>query len=419
MKKSILLLFFVGLFFGCSKDADDSDQQFQEFTVTLNVDPNHSFGTFAESARAFLSDQDGEIVASEDLQPGQTTTLTTNADPTSIFDLTYVIYKYYGVVNEKVYSIETFSNVQQGTYNLGPKKIIEDTNDEIYIHLSNTGYPCEAVATSAGYGTFGPENGGYLNWQANLVGSPTSDFYMAFKSPNDQFNRYVWLEDVAEGSILNIDYTTLPEIQNIVITDLPDNDNIGFQLFGLVENDANQIHHSVAYGNFVNGTSSLTSAVPQNVFDQYLMEVSYRNGSTHYFNQYRTSSIPSEISAASVDLTINNPSPQSFNMNLVGDGILYKVSFTNINASGSIFVGHFIYGEAAPEVSFSKENLRLNVQAEYPDLSQFATVVLRDAAVTRYSALNSYNDILMYQIERERFKVSDINGFVEEITKDF
>jgi hypothetical protein len=106
-------------------------------------------------------------------------------------------------------------------------------------------------------------------------------------------------------------------------------------------------------------------------------------------------------------------------MNLVGDGILYKVSFTNINASGSIFVGHFIYGEAAPEVSFSKENLRLNVQAEYPDLSQFATVVLRDAAVTRYSALNSYNDILMYQIERERFKVSDINGFVEEITKDF
>ncbi len=419
MKKSILLLFFVGLFFGCSKDADDSDQQFQEFTVTLNIDPNHSFGTFAESARAFLSDQDGEIVASEDLQPGQTTTLTTNADPTSIFDLTYVIYKYYGVVNEKVYSIETFSNVQQGTYNLGPKKIMEDTNDEIYIHLSNTGYPCEAVATSAGYGTFGPENGGYLNWQANLVGSPTSDYYAAFKSPNDQFNRYVWLEDVAEGSSFNIDYTTLPEIQNLVTTAVPANDYAYFQLFGLVENDANKISHSIGYDNFSNGIASFTNAVPQNVFDQYLLELTYRDGSTTNFNQLRTSAIPTQVTIPPLDLTVNNPSPQSFNMNLVGDGILYNVSFVNENASGSIFVGHFIYGAVAPEVSFSKENLRLNVQAEYPDLSQFETVTLRDATVTRYSALNTYNDILTYQIERKRFVVPDLNGFFEGIIKDF
>lgn len=404
---------------GCSNDKDDSFQQLQDFTITLNVDANHSFGNFPQSAKAFLSDQDGEILASGDLLPGQTTILMASVEDASILDLTYLIYNYNNDFNVKVYSMETFTNVQQGTYNLGPKNEIEDTYDEIYIHLTNTGYPCEAVATPSGQGTFGPENGGYFNWQANLVGSPKSDFYMAFKSPNDPLNHYLWLEDVTEGAIFNMDYNTLPKIQNTVNTALPANDNVGYQIFGLVENDANNIHHLVADGNFINGTASLTSAVPQNVFDQFLTEISYSNANNHFFHQSRTSSIPTEIPATTLNLTVNNPSPQNFNMDLVGNGILYNASFTNANAAGSLFFTNSIYGEAAPTVSFSKENLRLNIQALYPELSQFPTVSLRAASVSKYSAINSYQDILAYKIERQRFEVPDLNGSFEQITKDF
>ena len=120
MKKLLLLLFFSVLIFGCSNDNDDSSPQLQEFTITLNVDANHSFGSNVVSALAFLSDQYGEILDSGDLIQGQTTALSANADPASIYDLSYVIYKYQIGFNEKTYSIKTFSNVKNGLYNLGP-----------------------------------------------------------------------------------------------------------------------------------------------------------------------------------------------------------------------------------------------------------------------------------------------------------
>ncbi|MCB0453014.1 MAG: hypothetical protein KDC94_09040, partial [Aequorivita sp.] len=199
--------------------------------------------------------------------------------------------------------------------------------------------------------------------------------------------------------------------------DIPDNENIGFQLCGMVGSSQNQ--HPLAYGNLVNGASTLFVAVPQDIFNQYVLELQYRNGNDTNFFTSKTSAIPSVVQPSELNILVNDPSPQNFKMQLEGDGILYNVIFGNANASGTLFVFHSIYGQAASEVTFSKENLRLNIQQQYPDLSQMETVLAERASISSYSELNGYNDILNYLISREDYGGSNMNGSIEVLTKEF
>lgn len=419
MKKMFLLIALATLISSCSKDADDTDAGLQDFTVILNVDPNHRFSQNHVSTRAFLSDENGTILASGQLLKGETTTLSFSGDPSKNYDLSYMRYDNVIQLNFETYSLVTYTNIEQGTYDLGPSRLFENTNDEIYIYLTNTGYPCESIVSPAGRGSFGPENGGYYNWQANLEGSPTSDFYMAFKSPNDQFDRYLWLEDVAEGSVFNIDYNTLPEIPNTVNTQIPSNDYSYFSVLGLKNNDVHNIHHNVALGNFAGGNSSLPISVPPNVFDNYLFNVNYSIGNISYSKQSLATAIPEIIKTPELNFTVNNPSPQNFNMNITGEATIYGVTYRVGNADETLFLSHSIYGEAVQEVSFSKENLRKNIQQTYPDLVVFETIPLGTVSLTYHSVLNSYEEILKTYISRKGYEVSEINGFYDQISKQF
>lgn len=419
MKKIFLLLFITTLFYSCSKDADDTPSEFQDFTVILNVDPNHRFSQYHIGTHAFLSDESGTILDSGELIMGETTTLSFSGNPSMHYDLSYMRYDNVIPLSFETYSLVTYTNIEQGTYNLGPSPVFENTDDEIYIYLTHTGYPCEVVVSPAGRGTFGPENGGYYNWQANLVGSPTSDFYMAFKSPNDQLNRYLWLEDVAEGSVFNIDYTTLPEIQNVVNTQIPSNDYSYFSVAGLKNDDVNNIHHTIALGNFAGGNSSLLTSAPSNVFDTYLFNANFSNNNITYSKQLLTTTIPELINTPALDFTVNNPSPQNFNMSITGEATIYGVIYRGGNTDESVLFSHSIYGEVAPEVSFSKEILRKNIQLNYPDLVGFETLPLGSVSLTYNSLLNSYEEVLKYYIARKQYEISEVNGFLETISKQF
>lgn len=419
MKRIFFLLTFQVIFFSCSKDADDTDNELQDFTVTLNVDANHRFSRFHESIFAFLSDENGTILDSGELRLGETTTLSFSGATSVQYDLSYMRYDNIVDLGIKTYTLVTFTNIEQGTYDIGPTPLLENTNDEIYIYLTNTGYPCEVVASPAGRGTFGPENGGYYNWQANLEGSPTSDFYMAFKSPNDQFNRYLWLEDVDEGSVFNIDYNSLPAITNTVNTQIPSNDYSNFSVEGLSNDDENNIRHSIALGNFAGGNPSLSTSVPSNVFDYFLFNVHFKNDNTGYSKQLRTTTIPGEINTPTLNFAVNNPSSQNFNMTTTGDATIYDVIYRAGNIDETLFFSHTIYGEVLPEVTFSKQVLRQNVQQAYPVLVEFQTLPLGDVTLTYYSQTNSYTDILKYKIQGDYYEIPATNGFIDRISKQF
>src|SRR5690606_11237005 len=187
------------------------------------------------------------------------------ADTATLFPYTTLFRSYYDFNDEETYTINTYSNIDAGEYNIYPRLAFESTNDEIYLNLTKIGYPGEVTSSTAGVGTIGPENGGYYNYRGNLTGSPTSDFYISFNNPNEQFDRYFWRKDVTEGSVFNIDFTTLPEIQNTVNVHSPSNTIFGYGVEGLINGDINNIHHSIREGNYPNGVSSLSIPVPTNV----------------------------------------------------------------------------------------------------------------------------------------------------------
>ncbi len=417
MKKICFLLVLSLIFFSCSKDEDED--QTQNFTVHLNVDRFYQCGNDNESVRAFLSDENGTILDSGDLKKGQLTTLSFSKDASVHFDLSYMRYDITDLGRE-VYSLVTFTNIEAGTYYIeGPSTFYESSNDEITLKLYNTGYPFEVTSRLNWEGAGGPENGGYFNFSSNLVVSPTSDFYASFKSPNDQFDRYYWGEDIPEGSVFNIDYGTLPEITNIVNTQIPSNNFFYFSVEGLRNNDVNNIHHSIAYENSSEGNTSLSTSVPPNIFDNYLFNVYYNTNNLGYSKKMFTNTIPEQINTPTINLTINNPSPQNFNMSTTGEATIYNVTFRAENIDDTVFFVQKIYGEVTPEVSFSKENLRMNIQQSYQGLSWLETISLGSAGLVYYSLTNSYKDILKNEIKGKRYEIPAVNGFIDSFSKQF
>jgi len=419
MKKIFFLLTLSFLFLNCSKGTEDTDSEMQDFTVTLTVDPDHRFSRIQVSTYAFLSDENGTILASGELRIGESTTLNFSGNPEMHYDLSYIQYDNIVDLGIDVYSLVTFTNIDEGSYYIGPTSLIENSNDEIFINLTNTGYPFEVTSSTSGISISGPENGGYFNFSSNLAGSPTSDFYTSFKSPNDQFERYFWQRDIPEGSVFNIDYNTLPEITDVVNTQIPSNDYSNFSLEGLKNDDENNIRHNIEIGNFAGGTSSLSTSVPSNVFDYFLFNVSFSNDNAGYSKQLRTTSIPAQIDAPTLDFTVNNPSSQNFNMSTTGEATIYSVIFRAENTDGTVLVSHNILGEVKPEITFSKENLRRNIQQTYPELTGFETLPLGSASLIYYSLTNSYLDILNYRIQGDYYEIPETNGFVDSRSKQF
>src|SRR5690606_6440989 len=174
MKKIFFLLVVSTALISCSKDVDDTDSGLQDFTITINVDANHRFSRFQVSTHAFLSDENGTILDSGELRLGETTTLSFSGSASNQYDLSYMRYENMVDLGIKTYSLVTYTSIKQGTYDIGQTPIIENTNDEIFINMNNTGYPIEVISSISGAGTSGPENGGYFNFRSNISGSPTS-----------------------------------------------------------------------------------------------------------------------------------------------------------------------------------------------------------------------------------------------------
>lgn len=416
MKNLFLLLVFSTLFISCSKDADDTAPDLQDFTVTINVDPDYSFSQFTQSLYAFLSDQNGNILDSGELQIGQSLTLNFEGEPSSVYDLSYMYYANIDFAGEELYTLITFSDIDSGEYLIGPRPTLENSNDEIYLNFINTGYPSEVTSSTSGAGNFGPENGGYYNYRGNLAASPTSDFYITLKSPNDQFDRYFWQRDIPEGSVFNIDYATLPEIQNSVNVQIPSNTIYGFGLEGI--KGTNGIRHSIRQGNYPDGHTSLSIPVANNIFDGFLFRLSFGDANFRYFNEMRTATIPTTVAAPEISFTVNNQSPANFNMITSGEAAIYNIIFRGSNTNETVSVAHSIYGEVAPEVAFSKENLRLSIQQTYQELNGFETLPLGSISLMHYSELNSYKDILKFRIQGKVYEIPE-NGFYEGVSKQF
>ena len=418
MKKIIILIFISTLIVACSKDADDTGSELQDFTVIINVDPNHYIGEFHISTYAFLSDESGTILDSGEIRLGETTTLSFSGEPSMKYDLSYMRFNDISIIDQKTFDLLTLTDIEQGTYNIGADPSTESTFDEIYLNLSNTGYPCEHTSSTPGTGTFGPENGGYYNYRGNLEGSPASDFYISFKSPNDQFDRYFFGENITEGAVFDLDYTTLLEIQNSVDVQIPSSTIYNFGLEGLINGDANNIHHGIREGNYPSGNTSLSIPVPINIFDNYLLRLSFGDNDFQYFKSLHTEIIPNIVDPPELSFTVNNPSPENFNFSTTGNAIVYDVIFRGGNSNETVFVSHGIFGEAAPEVSFSKEVLRKNIQQNYPDITGFETLPLGSVSLTHYSAINTYNEILKNRIEGKNYEVP-IGEFYEGVSKLF
>ncbi|RMA64864.1 hypothetical protein [Ulvibacter antarcticus] len=418
MKKSIPLLFLAVFLVQCSKDKDDVHEQLQDFTLTLNYEAGHEIGdTEHVQARAFLSDQSGNIVNEAEINVGPPTVLNAQIDPSEILDLT-IVYEVLASGDVKFIDLLTYKDVVQETYNL-EKRVHDFTNDGFYLNMTNTGSSCDWENIPPGAFECGTENGGYLNYRSNLPVSPISDYFISFKRLGDSVFKYFWQEDVQEGSVFNVDYSTLPEISNLESITLPDNDGGSFILNGFLDTSLHDITQQISYQFSNTSIGTLTVPVPLNLFDMYKIRMRYSLGDYSYTKTENRVDIPSSLEAPSFDFAVVNPNLDQFSMTTTGVADWYLAStFYSSNANG-LHSTHLIYGEAAPEITFSIENLRLNIQSFFPNLALVPSYPLDAISLFNYSSINAYEDILRYKIERKSYVPSSVNEYSEGVTRDY
>lgn len=180
----------------------------------------------------------------------------------------------------------------------------------------------------------------------------------------------------------------MPEIENIVTVQSPSNNIYNYVFEGLVNGQTNNIYHPIREENYPSGMTSLSIPVPTNIFDSYLFRISFGNDNFQYFKDIHATTIPTSIATPEISFVVNDPSASNFNMTTKGDATLYNVIFRGSNSSETVFMSHSIYGEVAPKITFSKENLRINIQQSYPKLIDFETLPLGVVLLSRYNTLS-------------------------------
>lgn len=398
MKRIILLLLVSIILIQCSKGGDDQELNEEQGTETFLFSINVIGNLFKETTTGhlYLSDANGDIIVDGALINNQETYLSAVFDINDVYDAT-LIYKVL-TQGQTYYLTSTYEDVNPNTYNINEIEGLNPNQDRINLDLSNTGFPLEVISHSGSYISDGnPDNGGTFNFDSLLPASP-GDYYAAFKSPDDNLPRYFWMENVNGNTNLNIDFTSLPFVNTSIITQFPTNESLSVNVHGFKNDDNNNIHHTVHFKGYQNGSNSDITLVPDNLFDYYGFHSNFNINNTTYYYSKKSQDIIQNISLPNFDLTINTNSINNFSMNTSGNYDVFNVIYSLSNIDDYVFVQYYIYGKSSSVVSFSKSNLFNQIFSEIPEVS-IDDLLFHSASIESNSNFNNYDNYLIHSID--------------------
>lgn len=348
---------------GSEQDEDIVEEENQTELFSFAVQVNGNYFNESTIGKIYLSNLEGEILASEILSNNVKSNIEMELDSASEFDVTYYIQRDFG--DRRVVEIKSFVDVSSGEYFLNAEEKLNGNGDNFIVTFLNTGFPLEEVNSFSGASFSGSENGGFHELETSLPNYPGS-IYAAFLSPNDSQQKYYFGEGITRNSNFEIDYAGLPFVENEIDIKYPsDADIYRIRLNG--------------FRDYANGVRLLRNVdksevpmdklvFPNGIFDNYVLNTTLGYGTTsqrqyslkHYgIPESRTFDLPD------LEAQILSSEIEDFNMTSESEYDYSDIFYSFFDReNNSSFYTYNIYTKGSGNVVFSKRALLDNILAE-------------------------------------------------------
>lgn len=390
MKKIILLIFAI-TFISCSNDAmetispeivvDDIIDEGNELSeeevelLTFNIQIEDGFLNGFDTGNVYLSNDLGEIIEYKEIVNNSTILIEIERLPNVKYDLTVE------KKSNNYIDIDTFTDISSGNFILESKGQFENSED-VNVSLNNTGFPWEKINFESGALSLNASNGGSAKWNTNL-NLFSGTIYLAGLSPNEIQPRYFFEQDVLNGSNIDVDYLTLPFVENSVQIEFPSEADYtivslkGFRAYNNLREMKNVDDSEL---------SNDTYFFPNNIFDNYELNalLVFNDESQRQF-EITKYGIPTsesfELPNFEANLISNRLSDFKLETNSEYDFSTVTYSFFNLNIG--LQVSYEIHSEPKNQLIFSKDGLMNNIlnsteNISSSELNYISVVLLRN-----------------------------------------
>lgn len=387
MKKLTLLVFAI-LFISCSDDAmetispeividdvvDEDDDLSEEDVelLTINIQIEDGFLNGFDMGNVYLSNDLGEIIEEKEIVINSTISIEIEKLPNVKYDLT--IKK----ESTNYIDIDTFTNISSSDYLLKSKRIFQNSED-INVTMNNTGFPWEKINSGTGVFSLNAMNGGSVEWNTNL-NLFQGTLYLVGLSPNEIQPRYLFAQDVLSGSNFEVDYLTLPFVENSVQIEFPSGaDYTKINLKGF------KTYNNLREMKNVDDTelSNDTYFFPNNIFDNYeLNALLIFNGESQRQFEITNYGIPTSESfeLPSFEASLISSQLSDFELKTNSEYDFSTVTYSFFNLDISLQVSYEIHSDATNQLTFSKNVLIDNILNSTENISsselKYISVVL-------------------------------------------
>lgn len=386
---SILLL-------GCSKDEDPEVlPEVEESKSLLSVrlapnyfpdDPDVEF-----SGAAYLTNEAGEVISSGELKNASTTELQEVYDlTTEKLNLSFIK----KVVHPRgtSYRIRTYTDVNPYEFSF-ENPLGKAWLDKATVQIHNTGSGLEHfIYNYPSYSASTPKN--EATFEIRLRQDPDHLFFTLQKETED-FRRYFLEKNVSPGTEISVDFQDLPPITRDLTIDLPENNSFSAFIGGAESTAPNNFYAGIAEVRAKDGLTSHSFAIPEDLFQRYILRMIFERDQKKYTLDEKTTSIKESYDFPDWDLQSSSAGTEySFTSTTAAD--YYKAVFHYVPSDQPYDIVWTVTGRKTNEMNFSLPELQEFIAQ---DISNFSLedLSLKSGALIRIEGVSNYKDFIMAQ----------------------
>lgn len=394
MKNNLLqYLLLILIFSAC--ETPDSPKEIDLLKIDV---PNNYFGSqYNDMTRAqvFLTNEQGNLVANDELSNNLTTVLKSDFDiQSSQLAFTYLLKLEHN--NGTSYKAFTFNNVDLLDLKFTEPSAQNVISEKAYIKIINTNGKVNTLPFD--FYRFFDETIIYMDstvFQVDLERIP-QDLYFKVQHEEEEFQRYIMLNNVEPNSTTTIQFNDLPQLTNSKTFTFPDSEFVRTSIYGAGENNPDDFYAKLVDFYSYDGVTSQEVAFPDNLFNKFNVYRTLRKNGVSYHKSAIETSFDLNFSLPDMSFEIMENNIDNYRVNTTGNFDFFSTAFTYYTENVD-FTWYF-YSEGNNEINFQFPDLEKEFKNEIPELS-FDLLTNTGAGIYKFEGLNSYKEFILSKLD--------------------
>lgn len=392
--KSAIILLCPILLLSCSKDDDpevvpevEEAKNLLSVTLAQNYFPNVPDVEY--TGTVYLTNQEGEVISSGELENGLTTELQEIYDlTTEKLNLSFVrkIVHPGGIS----YRINTYTNVDPYVFSF-ENTMVQPRIDKATVQIRNTGSMLESSVNHR------PFYSGTVSTNEATLDIPLNEdpghLFFTVKNETEDFRRYFLQKNVTAGSEISVEFQELTPITNHLTMKFPENGSLIAYIRGAESTEPNNFYATIAEARATDGRTSHTFPIPEDLFQRFKLRLILQQDQKQYVLDAITTSLEEQYDFPNWELQ-SSSAGNAFSLTSTNTANFYSAGFQYVPADQPYDVVWTVTGEKTNEMEFILPELQEFIAQ---DISNFSLedLNLRSATLIRIEGISNYKDLIM------------------------